>query len=73
MKAILEFSLPDDQEEYETASNASKYRYVLTELSEHLRRRVKYAPDNQLEEVTLALEGIRDMIYELLRQDNVTL
>lgn len=42
MKAILEFTLPEEQEEYETAANAHYYRAALQEIRQYLRNLVKH-------------------------------
>jgi hypothetical protein len=41
-KAILEFTLPEEQEEYETAQSAAKYAHQLEGLKNELRKVRKY-------------------------------
>lgn len=43
MKAILEFSLPEEREEFETAMHASDCSLVLWHLTQHLRDKRKHA------------------------------
>lgn len=73
MKATLEFKLPEDQEEFEIASNANKYKYILSELDQLLRRRTKYAPDTQSEEIITTLEDLRDWLRGELEQHRINL
>ena len=42
MKAKLIFNLPEESEEFENAIAGSKSRAALQELSEDLRRKIKY-------------------------------
>jgi hypothetical protein len=42
MKAILEFELPEDQYDFDTASNGWKYRLVLCDIDDFLRNKLKY-------------------------------
>ena len=41
MKGILEFSLPEEQEEFDVANNAWKFRAVITGLDNKLRSILK--------------------------------
>lgn len=73
MKAILEFNLPDDQEEYILANNALNFWRVLYELDQELRAKTKYAPDDLPEDKYDAYQGIRETLHELMRDNNVSL
>ena len=44
MKAILEFNLPDDQEDFKMATNALSWYAVCWDLDQELRAKTKYAP-----------------------------
>jgi hypothetical protein len=46
MEAILKFELPDDQVEFNSAVNGSKWQLALWELDQYLRTNTKYAPDS---------------------------
>jgi hypothetical protein len=72
MKAILEFNLPDDQQDFEMASNAMKFWSVLYELDQDLRSKTKYAPDDLPEDKYDAYQEVRDMLYELMRNENIS-
>ncbi len=42
MRKIFEFTMPDDQDDYDTYSNAHRYRRALEEFREALRQVCKY-------------------------------
>jgi len=71
MKAILEFSLPEDKEQFEVASKASDLYFVLWDLDQYLRGKVKY---NDLSENEYTIyESTRDKLYELLEEYNCSM
>lgn len=47
MKAKLEFTLPEEREEFETAVNAGKHRSLLDDVIQLLRNEVKYGNGNR--------------------------
>ena len=47
MKAILEFNLPEDSEEHETALNGYKYKLCWDEFRQIIRARHKYESQNE--------------------------
>jgi len=73
MKAILEFNLPDDEQEYNLANNAMRFWSVLWELDNVLRANTKYAPDDMSEDDYDAYQKIRETLHELMRNNNVSL
>jgi hypothetical protein len=73
MKAILEFNLPDDQQDFNLAVNAMKFWDVLYELDQDLRSKTKYAPDDLPQDKYDAYQEVRDMLYELMSQNNISL
>lgn len=73
MKAILEFNLPDDQQDFELASNAMKFWSVLYELDQDLRSKTKYASDDLPQDKYDAYQEVRDMLYELMSNNNISL
>lgn len=72
MKAILEFNLPDDQVEFDLANNGRNFWSVLWELDQDLRAKTKYAPDDLPQDKYDAYQEIRDKLYELLSENNVS-
>ena len=73
MKAILEFNLPDDQQEYDLANNGLCFWNVLWELDQDLRTKTKYAPDDLPQEKYDAYQEIRDLLRELMSENNISL
>jgi len=73
MKAILEFNLPDDQQEYDLANSGLAFWHVLWELDQELRANTKYAPDDMTDDDYDAYQKIRDKLYELMNDYNVNL
>ena len=65
-KAILEFNLPEDQEEFSNASKAGAMLGVLWDFDQWLRSEIKYRDRNELQEV-------RDKFYEFLQADGIEL
>ncbi len=72
MKAILEFNLPDDQDEYELANKGAKMYSVLWELDQSLRAKTKYAPDDLPEDKYDAYQEIREELRELMSESGVS-
>lgn len=72
MKAILEFNLPDDQQDFEMASNALKFWSVLYELDQDLRAKTKYASDDLPQDKYDAYQEVRDKLYELMSENLIS-
>jgi cell fate (sporulation/competence/biofilm development) regulator YlbF (YheA/YmcA/DUF963 family) len=73
MKAILEFNLPEDQQDYDLANNGLNFWRVLYELDQELRAKTKYAEDDLPQEKYDAYQEIRDKLHELMRESHVDL
>jgi hypothetical protein len=73
MKAILEFNLPDDDQEYNLANNALSFWNVLWELDNELRAKTKYAEDDLPQDKYDAYQEIRDLLHELMTERNISL
>lgn len=71
MKAILEFSLPDDQDLYEMTTNALQYYSFIHAMNEYLRGEIKY--QEHTEEEFALLEKIRDKYFELMNEHQIKL
>ena len=63
MKAILEFSLPEDNQEFELHTKATKMYCTLWELDQWLRSEIKYK-DKELDEV-------RDKLREFMNDNRI--
>lgn len=64
MKAILEFNLPEEEAEFESAKNGAKYFAAISEFQNELRKLKKYRGDIQGEKLAL-VEEITDRFYEI--------
>ena len=73
MKAILEFNLPEDNQEFTLATNGLKFWTVLYELDQSLRAKTKYAADDLPEDKYNAYQEVRDELRELMSNNNVDL
>ena len=71
MKAILEFNLDEEREEFNMAVNGYKFSLVAYDLDHHLRGLIKYAPDTQSEDTYKALQETRDKLHQLLNEYNL--
>ena len=71
MEAILKFELPDDQVEFNSAVNGSKWQLALWELDQYLRTNTKYAPDSYHEEKVKALYDTRDELHRIMSSYNL--
>jgi len=56
MKAILEFNLPEDKEEYDSASKGMDWALLVWHIDEFIRNKIKYEQD-------------RDGILQLVRNE----
>jgi hypothetical protein len=72
MKAILEFNLPEDQQDFDLATKGMEFWSVLWELDQDLRSKTKYASDDLPKDKYDAYEEIRDMIRELMSENNIS-
>lgn len=66
MKAILEFTLPEDQEEHRVALDGSKWKNVAWSLDQWLRNMLKYENKD-----TISVQEVREQIYSELRENGV--
>jgi hypothetical protein len=46
MKAILEFSLPEEKTEFILAQNGGKYYATISDIENYFRKNIKYNSDN---------------------------
>jgi len=75
MKAILEFDLQDleDRIEHQRMLKAKDMSIALWDMSQELRKKVKYAPDDLSEDTYKTYEEIQDIFYGILNQHNIDL
>ena len=72
-RATLEFNLPEEREEFDTAAKAMDYRLILSDYDEHLRQLVKYETEALSEETYAKVQELRDKLWDLIRVRNVSL
>jgi hypothetical protein len=71
MKATLEFTLPEDQNDYEIAIQAQRVQAFLYDFSQQLRSWYKYHHD--FKDADDALSQIRDEFYKLSNEHSINL
>ena len=64
MKAILEFNLPEDKEEFDAASKGMDWALVAWDIDQLLRNKLKYG--KLLPNTRAELEEIRNTLNEML-------
>ena len=64
MKAILEFNLPEDKEDFDFATNAVNYYSALVEFDQWLRSEYKYNGNEPMFEV-------RQKLNEIINENNI--
>ena len=72
-KAILEFNLPEDAEQFMLAVKSWDMMQVISELDEDLRVQTKYAPDTMSQEVYDTLNQTRNKLRELMANYDVAI
>jgi hypothetical protein len=72
MKAILEFNLPEDQPEFNTAIKGGDWKHVCWQMDQLLRGHIKLNEDLKEDEVKM-LEYVRDELYGFMNENNVDL
>ena len=72
MKAILEFNLPDDQQDFDLAVSGMKFWSVLYDLDQSLRAKTKYAPDSLPQDKYDAYQEIREELRELMLNNDIS-
>ena len=73
MKAILEFNLDEERQQFEDAIDGWKWKCIVSELDNELRTRTKYASDDTPDEVVDALIKMRDFLRESLNEEGLIL
>lgn len=70
-KATLEYDLPEESKEFETAINGNKYISCLQDFDNFLRNKIKHA--DLPEEVLHAYEECREKLYEIAEGDGFSI
>ena len=71
MKATLEFTLPDEQDEHYNAINGGTFRYCLQELDGELRNWLKHG--HTFEDAHNALVAVRKHLNDLIQDNDLVL
>jgi hypothetical protein len=71
MKAIIEFELPKDQEEYEMANNASKMYMALWDIKQLFRSTLKYNPMGLNSKELEQWEAMRGNFFDILDNNDL--
>jgi hypothetical protein len=69
-KAILEFNIPEEDEEFKHAKNGIIYSCAIDDILRHFRQIIKYGED---EEKSKWAEIFRDEIYSILKDNDIEL
>ena len=69
MKAILEFELPEDKEEFDAASKGMDWAIVAWDMEQYIRNRLKYQTEkldtsSAKEELELLREELNEMLID---------
>ena len=72
MRAVLEFDLPEDREDFHGATHASDFWCCLWDMDQHLRSLQKYAPDVGEKEEKI-IDQLREKLWDIMGGHNVNL
>ncbi len=64
MKAKLEFDLPMDQEEFQTAQDGIKWKIAFEEFDQYLRDMLKHS-----DKVDISIQECRDKLWQIHREN----
>ena len=73
MKAILEFNLPEDQDEFNQAVKGGDWRSLVWDFDQYLRSNTKYAPDGMPADEYRAYEKVREHLRYMISEMNLSL
>ena len=73
MKAILEYNLPEDKQDFDFATQGSDWWSVCWEMDQWLRGNTKHAPDSMSEDEYKTYERCRDQLRELIDSQGLNL
>lgn len=71
-KVTLEYDFNEEREEMESAINGWKWKMLVWDLDQHLRKELKYN-DKLIGEAYEAVEKIRETLHELKSESGLTL
>ena len=72
MKAILEFDLPEDSEEFEIASKAMDWSILAWDIDQYIRNRLKYQTEKlDTSSAKEELEFLRNQLHEMMEENGL--
>ena len=72
MKAILEFELPEDKEEFEVASKAMDWSILAWDIEQYIRNRLKYQTEKlDTSSAKEELEILRKELHDLMEESGL--
>ena len=72
MKAILEFDLPEDKEEFEVASKAMDWSILAWDIEQYIRNRLKYQTEKlDTSSAKEELEFLRNQLHEMMEENGL--
>ena len=72
MKAILEFNLPEDKEEFEVASKAMDWSILAWDIEQYIRNRLKYQTEKlDTSSANKELEILRNELHSLMEDSGL--
>mgnify|MGYP001577739601 FL=1 len=72
MRAILEYYLPEDEEDYNVARNGHAYLAIINGLRDTLHDKIKYNPPKS-KEANVILDELWEKLFALASEEGVTI
>lgn len=66
MKAVLEFALPEDKDDFKLATDGHLWYQAILDIDEWLRQKIKFEDQNRL-------QIARDELHQILSYHNISL
>ena len=72
MKAILEFDLPEDEEQFNVASKAMNWALLAWDIDQHIRNRIKHQSEKlQTSSAKEELESLREELHDIMENNGL--
>ena len=72
MKAILEFDLPEDEEQFNVASKAMDWSLLAWDIDQHIRNRLKHQTEKlDTSSAKEELEFLRNQLHEMMEENGL--
>ena len=72
MKAILEFNLPEDKEEFDVASKGMDWALLVLHIDQYIRNRLKYQTEKlDTSSAKEELEFLRNQLHEMMEENGL--